>query len=156
MNAARASSDLECSSTTLNLLATAFLKHTKLTYSCPGNLTQGINIFCSLNSQDALSHAIFVSFAAQNSADTRELNSSNLDLPSMDKEGSAPSPPSSPLSNFSGLSPGVSPSGVSITSSFGDAEIDLDEINPSLPNNPISMVTGVNYLLSFICQLCSY
>ena len=86
-------------------------------------------------------HMPFLSFSAQNS---NAENSSSLDLPTLDKEGSQPSPPSSPLSNFSGLSPGVSPSGVSITSSFGDAEIDLDEINPSLPNNPISMVTGVN------------
>lgn len=89
----------------------------------------------------------FVVFAAQNSnADARELNNSTIELPVMDKENAPPSPPASPLSTFSGLSPGVSPSGVSITSSFGDAEIDLDEINPSLPNNPISMVTGVNYL----------
>ena len=81
----------------------------------------------------------FVIFAAQNSStDARELTNSTIELPVMDKEGS---PPSSPLSNFSGLSPGVSPSAVSITSSFGDHEIDLDEINPSLPNNPISMVT---------------
>lgn len=137
-----------------NHWATAFLKHTKFTlnYSCPGNLTQGMNIYYSLIFNMYRHMPFFLSFAAQNSsADTRELNSSNLDLPTMDKEGSPPSPPSSPLSNFSGLSPGVSPSGVSITSSFGDAEIDLDEINPSLPNNPISMVTSVNYLLSFIC-----
>lgn len=72
--------------------------------------------------------------------DSRELAGSTMDLtPAIEKGDSPPSAPSSPLSNFSGLSPGVSPSGVSITSSFGNAEIDLDEINPSLPNNSISM-----------------
>lgn len=77
--------------------------------------------------------------AQNSSSDTQQLNNSNLDISVMVKEETPPSPPSSPLSTFSGLSPGVSPSGVSITSSFADAEIDLDEINPSLPNNPISM-----------------
>ena len=78
----------------------------------------------------------------QNSnSDTKQLNNSTLSMPGVSKDDNPQSAPSSPLSTFSGLSPGVSPSGVSITSSFGDAEIDLDEINPSLPNNPISMVS---------------
>lgn len=73
----------------------------------------------------------------QNSSGETQQHSSNsnLDMSAMIKEDQSGSPQTSPLSTFSGLSPGVSPSGVSITSSFDD----LDEINPSLPNNPISM-----------------
>jgi len=70
-----------------------------------------------------------------NSENQPQKSNSNLDMPAVGKGDTSGSPPTSPLSTFSGLSPVVSPSGVSITSSFDDAEIDLDAINPSLPNN---------------------